>query len=137
VELHANVADVRPYLAESGAMAVPLRIGGGSRLKILEALACGLPVVSTHVGAEGLLLTPGEHYVQADEVDMAAALVQSIRQPVEAQAMAARGRRIVQDTYDWGSLAAKLEAAWEKALGRRVKEQASGPTLSAEHSIAK
>ena len=137
VELHANVADVRPYLAESGAMAVPLRIGGGSRLKILEALACGLPVVSTRVGAEGLLLTPGEHYVQADVVGMAAALVQAIRQPVEAQAMAARGRRIVQDTYDWGSLAAKLEATWEKALGRPVKEQASGTTLSAEHSIAK
>ena len=50
MELHADVADVRPYLGRSGVMAVPLRIGGGSRLKILEALATGLPVVSTRVG---------------------------------------------------------------------------------------
>ncbi len=55
-ELHADVPDVRPYLAASGVLAVPLRVGGGSRLKILEALAAGLPVVSTAVGAEGLEL---------------------------------------------------------------------------------
>ena len=54
VELHANVPDVRPFLARSALMVVPLRIGGGSRLKILEAFAAGLPVVSTRIGAEGL-----------------------------------------------------------------------------------
>ena len=59
VTLHPDVPDVRPFLARSGVMAVPLRIGGGSRLKILEALATGLPVVSTRVGAEGLRLTAG------------------------------------------------------------------------------
>ena len=59
VALHANVPDVRPFLAGSGVMAVPLRVGGGSRLKILEALATALPVVSTRVGAEGLELKAG------------------------------------------------------------------------------
>jgi polysaccharide biosynthesis protein PslH len=115
VELHADVADVRPFLGESGVMAVPLRIGGGSRLKILEALACGLPVVSTRVGAEGLLLTPNEDYVQAEEDAMADALVHAIRNPGPMQAMANHGRRLVLDTYDWGVLAKKLEASWEKA----------------------
>ena len=52
VELHPDVPDVRPYMAASALMVVPLRIGGGSRLKILEAIAAGLPVVSTRVGAE-------------------------------------------------------------------------------------
>ena len=117
VELHANVADVRPYLAESGVMAVPLRIGGGSRLKILEALACGLPVVSTRVGAEGLLLKPGEDYIQAEEDTMADGLVHAVRNPAILQALAQHGRRIVLDTYDWEeALAKKLEASWEKSV---------------------
>jgi glycosyltransferase involved in cell wall biosynthesis len=118
VELLADVPDVRPYLGASGVMAVPLRIGGGSRLKILEALACGLPVVSTKVGAEGLLLTPGVDYVQAEEDAMADALVHAIRRPAEVQAMAEHGRAIVLDTYDWSVLAKKLEATWERSLAR-------------------
>jgi len=114
VRLHANVVDVRPYLGASGVMAVPLRIGGGSRLKILEALACGLPVVSSRIGAEGLTIKPGEDYVQADEDAMAVALVNAIRQPAAMQAMAEHGRRLVLETYDWEVLARKLEATWEK-----------------------
>jgi glycosyltransferase involved in cell wall biosynthesis len=116
VMLHSDVPDVRPYLAESGVMAVPLRIGGGSRLKILEALACGLPVVSTRVGAEGLLIKSGEDYVQAEEDAMADALVQVIRNHTGALAQAEHGRRLVLDTYDWGALAEKLEAAWRTCV---------------------
>jgi polysaccharide biosynthesis protein PslH len=96
VELHADVADVRPYLARSGVMAVPLRIGGGSRLKILEALACELPVVSTRVGAEGLSLRAGEDLVVTESVEgMGEALVRCLREPEAAQVMARRGREVV------------------------------------------
>jgi glycosyltransferase involved in cell wall biosynthesis len=120
VEIHADVPDVRPYLATSGVMAVPLRIGGGSRLKILEALAAGLPVVSSRVGAEGLCLQPGEHYTQAEENEMAAALVGVVRQPELAQQTAAKGRELVLETYDWETLAKKLESVWEQtALAHR------------------
>lgn len=114
VELHANVADVRPFLAEAGVMTVPLRIGGGSRLKILEALASGLPVVASKVGAEGLALTPKEHYVEADEDVMAAALVRAIQTPSEFAAQAQRGRAVVLEHYDWDVLAKKLEQTWEQ-----------------------
>jgi polysaccharide biosynthesis protein PslH len=117
-ELHADVPDVRPFLAESGVMAVPLRIGGGSRLKILEALACGLPVVSTRVGAEGLSLEPGRDFIQVDEpASMADALVQAIRAPSAALAMAAKGREVVLERYDWDVLACKLEDVWAKCHG--------------------
>jgi polysaccharide biosynthesis protein PslH len=113
VALHADVPDVRPFLATSGIMVVPLRIGGGSRLKILEALAAGLPVVSTRVGAEGLELAPGEHYIAVDDPEgMAEALVASIRDPRPARVMAARSRPFVLDRYDWDMLATKLETVW-------------------------
>jgi len=116
VELHANVPDVRPFLGQAGVMTVPLRIGGGSRLKILEALASGLPVVSTRVGAEGLHLTPGEHFVEADENAMASALVDAIRRPVIVRQQADAARKLVAQQYDWSVLAEKLETSWNRCL---------------------
>ena len=105
-----------PSWPSSGVMAVPLRIGGGSRLKILEALACGLPVVASKVGAEGLLLTPNEDYIQAEEETMADALVQAVRNPGPLQAMAQYARQRVLELYDWDVLARKLEAAWAASV---------------------
>jgi glycosyltransferase involved in cell wall biosynthesis len=117
VELYADVADVRPFLGASGVLAVPLRIGGGSRLKILEALAAGLPVVSTRVGAEGLHLQAGRDMTVVEGVaDMAAALVECIRRPGAARAMARAGRAVVREQYDWDVLATKLERVWEQAI---------------------
>jgi glycosyltransferase involved in cell wall biosynthesis len=113
VELHADVPDVRPFLSSSGIMVVPLRIGGGSRLKILEAAASGLPVISTSVGAEGLELVPGEHYLAADEPElMSDALLSWIQNPQPARAMAERSRAFVVDRYDWCRLAERLERVW-------------------------
>ena len=117
VELHADVPDVRPFLASSGVMVVPLRIGGGSRLKILEAMAAGLPVISSRVGAEGLKLVPGEHFIAADEHEaVAGALVSWIRDPRPARAMAGRSRSFVLDRYDWDTMAERLERVWFDCL---------------------
>jgi glycosyltransferase involved in cell wall biosynthesis len=117
VTLYANVADVRPHLARCSVMAVPLRIGGGSRLKILEALAMGVPVVSTAVGAEGLALQSGLHLATVDGVDaMAPAIAECFRRPEAAKCMAAEGRRVVLERYDWDALADKLEQVWLRCL---------------------
>jgi glycosyltransferase involved in cell wall biosynthesis len=95
---------------------VPLRIGGGSRLKILEALASGLPVVSTRIGAEGLALRPGEDFALADTPEeMADALVVCLQHPEWARKQAEHGRQTVAGRYDWSMLAERLERVWERA----------------------
>ena len=115
VELHANVPDVRPYLGRAGMMAVPLRIGGGSRLKILEALASETPVVSSRVGAEGLRIVPGEHFIESEDEAMTSAIVTAMQEPGPIRAMATKGRALVRKLYDWNALATKLEQTWETA----------------------
>lgn len=113
VKVHATVPDVRPFLRQAGQLVVPLRVGGGSRLKILEALACGTPVVSTRVGAEGLHLEPGRHLVRVEEIEhLSDALVEAIRQPDSMRLLAEAGRREVLRRYDWESLADRLERLW-------------------------
>jgi glycosyltransferase involved in cell wall biosynthesis len=118
VELHASVPDVRPFLARCGVLAVPLRIGGGSRLKILEALASGTPVVSTRVGAEGLCLDPGRHLTVVEGIDdLAPALLAAVHRPADALAQAARGRQRVLERYDWDTLAEQMERVWLDCVG--------------------
>jgi glycosyltransferase involved in cell wall biosynthesis len=113
VDLHADVEDVRPYLARSAVMAVPLRIGGGSRLKILESIASGLPVVSTRIGCEGLIFEAGRDLsVVETEDEMAAALVETIRNPGRAAEMVRSGRTVIDAHYDWSRLADRLEQIW-------------------------
>lgn len=117
VEIHADVADVRPYLARASLLAVPLRIGSGSRLKILEALAAGVPVVSTALGAEGLTLENGKDLVLVPRIqEMADAIVRCLRDPARYEAMAAVGRSRVFAQYDWDILARKLESIWERCV---------------------
>jgi glycosyltransferase involved in cell wall biosynthesis len=115
LDLCADVPDVRPFLWQCGVMAVPLRIGGGSRLKILEALAAECPVVSTKVGAEGLCLDPGRHFVEVESPDrMASRLVECLRSPGPFREMAGLGRQVVAAKYDWSVLAEKLDAVWRE-----------------------
>lgn len=116
IELHADVPDVRTYLATAGVMAVPLRVGGGSRLKILEALACGLPVVSSAVGSEGLAVTSGQHLINADISTFAEELLRVMRNHAASLLMAERGRELVYQRYDWHHLAQKLEGVWESLV---------------------
>jgi glycosyltransferase involved in cell wall biosynthesis len=110
---------MEPYLRAATLSIVPLRIGGGSRLKILESLAAGAPVVSTAIGAEGLDVEPGIHCVIADSPgDIANSIRELLQHPQQRDALSRAGRKLVEQRYDWGRLAALQAAAWNAA---RVK----------------
>jgi glycosyltransferase involved in cell wall biosynthesis len=101
VEVTGAVPDVVPYLAAARVLAVPLEAGGGTRLKILEAFAAGLPVVSTPVGCEGIDVDPETHLVVASRADFGGATADLLLAPARAEAMAGRARAFVAGRYDW------------------------------------
>lgn len=120
VELHASVPDVRPYLAQCAAMLVPLRVGGGSRLKVLEALAMATPVVSTRIGAEGLHLQAGRDLCVVEDIGaMTEAVLATLRDPQGAQEQVGRGRAVVLRRYDWGPIARRMEKVWYDCVAGR------------------
>lgn len=117
VVVTGRVPEIKPYFAEATVFVVPLRIGSGTRLKILEALAMGKAVVSTRVGAEGLALRDGEEILIADEPDtFADAVTRLLTDRALRQKIGANGRVRVEQDYDWYSIAEKLHTVYESLL---------------------
>jgi glycosyltransferase involved in cell wall biosynthesis len=112
VQVTGRVDDVRPYMREAAVYVVPLRIGGGTRLKIFEAMAMSKAVVSTTVGAEGLPVTAGEHLVLADEPrGFARGVVRLLRDLDKRRSVEQAARQLVVAKYDWAVVAGDLEEA--------------------------
>ena len=110
VHVTGLVDDVRPHMAEAAVYVVPLRIGGGTRLKIFEALSMAKAVVSTAVGAEGLPLAPGRHFLQADDpAAFAAAVTALLCDAGRRRAIGAAGRRLVEERYSWSKVVDEFE----------------------------
>jgi glycosyltransferase involved in cell wall biosynthesis len=103
------VDDIKPLYRDNDLLVVPLRLGGGSRLKILEAFAAGMPVVSTAKGAEGLRVKDGEQLLLADSpAAMAAAVSRMYSEPEARAALRDGALQLVEECYDWPILARKL-----------------------------
>jgi glycosyltransferase involved in cell wall biosynthesis len=112
VEVTGAVPDVVPHLAAASAVPVPLREGGGTRFKVLEAMAAGVPVVSSAKGVEGLEVTPGEHFLPAETAtEMVDALVAVCTDPGLRVRLAERGRALVAERYDQDAADAAVVAA--------------------------
>lgn len=112
ITVTGRVDDVRPHVGAASVYVVPLRIGGGTRLKIFEAMAMGKAVVSTTVGAEGLPVTNGRDIVIADTpADFADAVVSLLSDREKRQRLETAARRLVVERYDWSAVARELEAA--------------------------
>jgi len=102
VEVTGTVADVRPYYRGALAAVVPLRTGGGTRLKILEAMAAGVPVVSSAIGAEGLAVSPGKDIeIVAEEEGWRAALAALAEDAALRRERVECGLRLARSRYDW------------------------------------
>lgn len=112
IEVTGSVDDVRPYMAAGAVYIVPLRIGGGTRLKIFEAMAMGKAVVSTSVGAEGLPVRNGEEILLAnDPASFANAVVRMMRDAPARKRLEAAARRLVVERYDWSAVTRDFEDA--------------------------
>jgi sugar transferase (PEP-CTERM/EpsH1 system associated) len=121
VEVTGRVDDVRDYIGRGEVYIVPIRIGGGTRLKIFEAMGMGRAVVSTTVGAEGLPVTDGRDVVIADTPDrFAASIVSLLRDPARRVQLERAARDLVVTHYDWSAVAGQLEAALVTAAMKRV-----------------
>lgn len=113
VTLTGYVDDVRPYIAGAGVYVVPLRIGGGTRLKIMEAMALGKAIVSTSLGCEGYPVTPGRELVIADTPqDFAWWVVELLGDACRRKGLGRAGRRLVEERYDWRAIVPRLEEVY-------------------------
>jgi glycosyltransferase involved in cell wall biosynthesis len=109
------VPDVRPYIAGATVYVAPLRVGGGTRLKLLQAMAMGRAIVATRLGAEGFPVTDGHELLLADTPEDFAQAVLGLLEDSEQRArLGETARRFVKATYGWDALVPKLEALYNR-----------------------
>jgi glycosyltransferase involved in cell wall biosynthesis len=125
IELHEDVPDIAPFYRRARATVVPLRAGGGTRLKILEAMAVGRPVVSTPIGCEGRGVKDENQLLIADGPDaMAENLLRILNTPALASELSSRARSWVEQRHDWRLLGARLRSLHQQLAASRVEARA-------------
>ncbi len=137
VEVTGYVEDLQPYLERTAVMAVPLRFGSGMRVKILDGLAWGLPMVSTSVGCEGIDVTPERDILLADSPEtFAAQVVRVLRDRRLAESLSTNGRRLAEQRYDWRVLYPRWDEVYARALGSSDLTQHPGDVEKAVENSA-
>jgi polysaccharide biosynthesis protein PslH len=122
IEVTGTVDDVRPYMGRAQVYIVPLRIGGGTRMKIFEAMAMGKPVVSTRVGAEGLPVNDGKDILLADQpAAFAEATLSLLRSQQRRQQLGAAGRRLVTERFSWEGVARAFTDTCQEVVEHKLR----------------
>jgi len=122
IEFTGFVPDLRPHLAEAAAVVVPLRLGGGTRLKIVEAMAMGKAIVSTTLGAEGIEAVPGRDILIEDRPEaFASAVNRLLAEPALGARIGQSARQLAERRYAWSAAAQVLEGFYRQALERGPK----------------
>jgi glycosyltransferase involved in cell wall biosynthesis len=126
VRVTGTVDDVRPFVARAQVFVVPLRTGGGTRIKIFEAMAMGKSIVSTSVGAEGLPVTHGRDILLADDPDaFATHVIQLLQQPETRRRLGHLGRQLVASRFTWDAAAARFSEVCLEVV-QRMKNSPTG-----------
>jgi sugar transferase (PEP-CTERM/EpsH1 system associated) len=126
IKVTGRVDDVRPYIDSASAYVVPLRVGGGTRLKIYEAMAMGKPVISTTVGAEGLPVADGRELLIADDpVDFAAGAVRLLSDARLAKRIGQQARATVCAHHGWERAASDFMKICEGVIEKRSRKRAA------------
>lgn len=113
VEFHEDVPDVLPYFRKADILLVPLRYGAGTRVKIVEGMAAGVPIVSTSKGCEGTYVKHAEHILIADSPDEFASSVQRLLDNAELRrSITLNARRLVEERYSWERLVREMSEFW-------------------------
>jgi glycosyltransferase involved in cell wall biosynthesis len=129
VSVTGTVPDVRPYMAACGVFVVPLRAGSGMRVKILQAMAMGLPIVSTSLGAEGIAVIQGQNILLADtDDDFAEAVTLILTYPALADRLGRAARELAVRQYSWGVAGQELLHVYHEEIGA----PAPGPPMHEE-----
>jgi glycosyltransferase involved in cell wall biosynthesis len=117
IDLVGRVPSPLPYYQDAHVAVVPLRAGGGTRLKILEAMALGRPVVSTPLGCEGLAVEDGKHLLVADDAaNFAAAVARLLTDRALVARLTLEARALVERDYDWTGIADRLLRVYDELL---------------------
>ena len=113
IEVTGWVADTRPYISDAAVYVVPLRMGSGTRLKVLEAMAMGKAIVSTARGVEGLALTPGTEALIADAPEeFARAAIALLRDPERRRSLSRAARALAEAKYDWRKIVPEFDQVY-------------------------
>lgn len=127
VVVTGTVEDVRPYIGRATVYIVPIRIGGGTRLKILEAMAMGKAIVATSVGAEGIEYASGDNIVIADPpAAFARSVLDLVNDSPRRRQLGAAARQLVLEKYEWDAIGKKVESCYELARARFGERQIRG-----------
>jgi hypothetical protein len=136
VEPRGFVSGIAEVLRGPGALVVPVHVGGGVRTKVLEALACGMPVVSTALGVENIELVPGRDYLHAESAaDMVAGILRLVRDPALASAVGQAGAERV-ESHRWSRIDAQVEVLYRgiASHGSRAARSERGAASPAAHA---
>jgi glycosyltransferase involved in cell wall biosynthesis len=122
ISVTGYVPDLTPYMEKAAIMVVPVRAGGGMRVRILEAFARGLPVVTTTIGLEGIDARPGEEVLVADTpADFADTVTRLLKDKVLQDNLAAKGRQLAKRCYDWHVILGKMDEIYQTLADRNTR----------------